>query len=129
MTTSPPAPPRYVHSFRRNLLCSERTYWLGSDGLQWRDEQAAGYVAYRDISEVREYKSKVYGTMSARTPRRFDYVLRSRDGKKIALYSMHHARFRLLEDRSPSCTALAGEQKKRVASASPDAKFLHELRW
>jgi len=67
--------------------------------------------------------------MSAHLPRRFDYVLRTRDGEKIVLNSTHRARYHSVEDRSSSCMALVGELNKRVATANPHVQFFHELRW
>lgn len=126
---SSPVTREYAHSFRRNFLSSERTYRLGPDGLEWRDGKTSRLVPYRDIVEVHEYKSKVWGALSAQLPRRFDYVLRTRGGEKIALNSTHHVRFRLVENRSATCTALVAELKKRIAAANPDAKVFNKLRW
>lgn len=124
-----PAMSGYLHSFRRNVLCSERTYWLGTDSLQWRDGASEHRIPYADIVEVHEYKSKVRGAMAAHLPRRFDYVLRTRDGVKVVLNSTHRARVGAAEDRSSSCMALVGELNKRVAAANPDVRFFYRLRW
>jgi Kdo2-lipid IVA lauroyltransferase/acyltransferase len=119
----------YVHSFRRNFLCSEQTFRLGRDGLEWRDGRTAQVVAYRDIVEIDEYKSKVWGALAAQMPRRYDYVLRCRDGTNIALVSVHRPRFGAIENRSSSCSALVGELRTRVAAANPEVKYFNRLRW
>jgi Kdo2-lipid IVA lauroyltransferase/acyltransferase len=86
-------------------------------------------IAYRDIAEIHEYKSKVWGKLSAQLPRRFDYVLRCRDGEKIALNSIHHPGFRVVENRLPSCVALIAQLRERVAAANQDVKSFNKLSW
>lgn len=129
MSASLPAVAEYTHAFRRNFLCQQRIYRLGADGLEWQDGETARIIPYRDIIAVDEYKSKVWGKLSARLPRSFDYVVRSRDGSRIALNSIHYASFREREDRSSTCTTLAAELKKRIAAINPDAKFASDLSW
>ncbi len=119
----------YKHSFRRNCLASERTYRLGPEGLECQYGNSARIVRYRDIVEIHQYKSKVWGALAAHLSRRFDYVLHCRDGNRIALNSTHRAGFRIVEDRSASCNALIGELNKRVAAANPSVKVVSELRW
>ena len=126
---SSPATPECAHSFRRNFLASERTYRLLPGGLEWSDGKSARLVPYADITEIHEYKSKVWGALAAQMPRRFDYVLRCRGGGKIVLNSIHHARFRAVESRSSSCIALVDELRKRVAGANPSLKSFNKLRW
>ena len=128
LSPSAPATREYVHSFRRNIFSSERTYRLGPDALQWREGKAVHSVPYRDIVEVREYRSKVWGALAAEMPRRIDFSLRCRDGRKIALDSVHHARFRVLENRSESCMALVDELRRRAAAANPQFKSSSGLR-
>lgn len=125
------APPttEYVHSFRRNPLSAERTFRLRDGGLEWQAENSSSFVPYRDIVEIREYKSKVRGPLSARLPRRFDYVLLRRDGARIAVNSRHRAGLLTAEDRTASCTALIAELRRRVAAANPDARFVSQPRW
>lgn len=119
----------YVHAFRRSIFAPERTYRLGASGLEWRDGASSGTVAYGDIVAVDEYKSKVWGALSAELPRRFDYVLYCRDGSKIVLNSVHVVRFRTGENRAASCTAFVAELKPRIAAANPNAEFLNKLSW
>lgn len=121
--------PEYVHAFRRSIFAPERTYRLGANGVEWRDGASSGTVAYRDIVAVDEYKSKVWGALSAELPRRFDYVLCCRDGSKIVLNSVHVVQFRVAENRAASCTAFAAELKTRIAAANPNAEFLNKLSW
>jgi KDO2-lipid IV(A) lauroyltransferase len=123
----PPCAAEYTHTFRRNVLCSERTYRLVPEGLQWREGAATHRVPYRDIVEVREYKSKVWGALSAKLPRRFDYVVRTRGGARIVLNSVHRSGLTGAEDRSASCVALAAELKRRVGTANPTAVFVNDL--
>jgi KDO2-lipid IV(A) lauroyltransferase len=129
ITASAPVAREYVHALRRNLWSGERTFRLTPGGLEWSDGSATRLVGYGDIVEVREYKSKVWGALSAQLPRRFDYVLGCRDGSRIVINSVHHARFRIRENRMPSCVALMGELNARVAHANPDVKFSHDLHW
>lgn len=129
MSASFPASREHVHAFRRTIFSPERTYRLGADGLEWRDDAAAGAVAYRDIVAVHEYKSKVWGALAAELPRRFDYLLYSRDGTRIFLNSTHVVRFRVAENRAASCTAFVAELKARVAAANPNVKVFNKLRW
>jgi Kdo2-lipid IVA lauroyltransferase/acyltransferase len=124
-----PVAAEYAHSFRRNLLRSERTYRLGPQGMEWHDGKTVRLVRYGDIVEVHEYKSKVWGPLSARIPRRLDYVLHCRDGRKIVLNSTHRVSFRGLEDRSASCATLVGELNKRVTAANPGVKAFKKLHW
>jgi Kdo2-lipid IVA lauroyltransferase/acyltransferase len=122
----------HVHAFRRSIFSAERTYRLGADGLEWRDEKdekSTGAVAYRDIVAVHEYKSKVWGPLAAELPRRFDYVLHCRDGTRIFLDSVHVLRFRVAENRHASCAAFVAELKARIAAANPDIKFFNKLSW
>src|SRR5579862_3111012 len=129
VTASSPASREYVHSFRRSIFAPERTYRLGTSGLEWRDNASSGAVAYADIVAVDEYKSKVWGALSAELPRRFDYVLDCRDGSKIALNSIHVVRFGVAENRAASCAAFVTELNTRIAAANPNAKFLNKLSW
>ncbi len=62
-------------------------------------------------------------------PRRFDYELRCRDGEKLALNSVHHARFRVVENRLSSCVALIAELRRRVTAVNPDLKSFNKLAW
>lgn len=126
---SAPATREYVHSFRRNFLCSERTCRLGAEGLEWTHGTATGRVAYRDIVEIREYKGKVWGALSAQLPRSFDYVLRCRSGDRLVLNSIHRPRFGVAESRSSTCTGLVAELRRRVAAANPGVRSIHALRW
>lgn len=119
----------YVHAFRRSIFAAERTYRLGASGLEWRDGASSGTVAYGDIVAVHEYKSKVWGALSAELPRRFDYVVDCRDGSKIVLNSVHVVPFRIAENRAASCTAFVAELKARIAAANPNVKFLNKLSW
>lgn len=129
VAASPKLTGEYVHSCRRHLLACERIYRLTADGLEWREGAGARLVAYGDIAELREYKSKVRGQLAAKLPRRFDYLLRSRSGEKLAIHAVHHAGFRRLEDRSASLSALIGELRKRAAAANPELKSLSALSW
>lgn len=129
VTASSPATHEYVHSFRRNFLACERTYRLLPDGLEVRDGRSTHVVPYRDIVEIREYKSKVFGALAAELPRRFDYVLRCRDGEKIALNSIHCMGLRAVENRSASCVALVDELRRRVAAANPGVRSINDLTW
>lgn len=124
-----PATREYVHAFRRTIFALERTYRLGASGLEWRDGASSGAVAYRDIVAVHEYKSKVWGALSAELPRRFDYVLDCRDGSKVVLNSIHVVRFRVAENRAASCATFVTELNTRIAAANPSAKFLNKLSW
>jgi Kdo2-lipid IVA lauroyltransferase/acyltransferase len=119
----------YVHSFRRNFLSSERTYRLLPDGLQWQAGASRHFIAYRDIVEIREYRGKVWGPLSAQLPRSFDYVLRCRDGEGLVLNSIHRPGFRVAENRAATCTDLVAELRSRVAAVNPDVKSTSELRW
>jgi Kdo2-lipid IVA lauroyltransferase/acyltransferase len=119
----------YAHSFRRNFLSSERTYRLLPDGLQWQDGSSKHLIAYRDIVEIREYRGKVWGALSAQLPRSFDYVLRCRNGERLVLNSIHRPGFRVAESRAATCTALIAELRSRVTAANPGVKSSSELRW
>jgi KDO2-lipid IV(A) lauroyltransferase len=129
VSASSAASSEYVHSFRRRIFAAERTYRLGASALEWRDGASSGAVAYGDIVAIDEYKSKVWGALSAELPRRFDYVLYCRDGSKIALNSIHVVRFRTAENRAASCTAFVAELKARIAAANPNVKFRNKLSW
>jgi Kdo2-lipid IVA lauroyltransferase/acyltransferase len=124
-----PEPREYVHSFRRNFISSERTYRLLPYGLQWQDGRSQGFVRYGDIVEIREYRGKVRGALAAQLPRSFDYVLQSRDGKKLLLNSIHRPGFGVAENRAATCTTLIEELRGRVAADNPDVKSSSELRW
>jgi Kdo2-lipid IVA lauroyltransferase/acyltransferase len=119
----------YVHSFRRNFLYSSRTYRLEPDGLKWSDGASTHLVSYRDILEIREYRGKVRGALSAQLPRSSDYVLRCRDGDRLVLNSIHRPGLRGAENRAITCTALVAELRSRVVAANPDVKSFSELRW
>jgi KDO2-lipid IV(A) lauroyltransferase len=133
LTASAPATREFVHSYRRNFLTSERTCRLLPDGIEVRGAGATSVVPhvvpYRDIVEIREYRSKVWGALAAQMPRRLDYVLVSRDGQKIALDAVHCTGFRTFENRSSSCFDLIEELRKRVAAANPNVKSSSEMRW
>jgi KDO2-lipid IV(A) lauroyltransferase len=129
VSASSAASPEYVHSFRRRIFAAERTYRLGASDLEWRDGASSGAVTYGDIVAVHEYKSKVWGVLSAELPRRFDYVLYCRDGSKIALNSIHVVRFRTAENRAASCTSFVAELKARIAAANPNVELLSKLSW
>jgi Kdo2-lipid IVA lauroyltransferase/acyltransferase len=125
------APPRreFVHSFRRNFLSPERTYRLLPDGLECRTGETTRLVPYADIVEIHEYKSKVFGALAAQLPRRFDYVLRARNGDKLIVNSIHHPCFRVVENRLSSCVDLVAELRPRVAAANPNVKSINALSW
>jgi KDO2-lipid IV(A) lauroyltransferase len=129
MSAIAPTSREYVHAFRRRLFAPERAYRLGASGLEWHDAGSSGSVAYGDIVAVQEYKSKVWGALSAELPRRFDYVVDCRDGTKIFLNSTHVVRFRVAENRAASCTGFVAELKARVAAANSSAKFPSTLSW
>src|SRR5262249_1467162 len=109
------------------FLACERTYRLAADGLEWREGKRARLIPYGDIAELREYKSKVWGALAAKLPRRFDYLLRCRDGEKLTINAVHHAGFRRLEDRSSSLSALIEELRNRAAAANPELKSFTAL--
>ena len=119
---SPPQTHDYVHSCRPHLLARERTYRLAGDGLECHEGKRARLIPYGDIAELNEYKSKVFGALAAKLPRRFDYLLRCRDGEKLAINAVHHAGFRRREDRSASLSGLIGELRKRAAATNPQLK-------
>jgi KDO2-lipid IV(A) lauroyltransferase len=127
VAASSPQTHEYVHSCRRHFLACERTYRLAGDGLEWREGKHARLIPYGDIAELHEYKSKVWGALAAKLPRRFDYLLRCRDGEKLAINAVHHAGFRRLEDRSSSLSALIEELRKRAAAANPELKSFTAL--
>jgi KDO2-lipid IV(A) lauroyltransferase len=119
----------FVHSFQRNFLSPERSYRLLPDGLEWREGDATRTVRYGDIVEIREYKAKVWGAMSAQLPRSFDYVLSSRDGDKYLLNSIHRPRFGAAENRTATCTTLVDELRRRVTAINPNVRSVNDLRW
>lgn len=129
VAASAPLTREVVHSFQRNLLSPERSYRLLPDGLEWREGDATRVVRYGDIVEIREYKGKVWGTLSAQLPRSFDYVLRGRDGEEYLLNSIHRPRFGAAENRAASCTVLVDELRKRVAAVNPSVRSVNNLRW
>jgi Kdo2-lipid IVA lauroyltransferase/acyltransferase len=130
VAASAPAMREFVHAFCRSPLSPERTYRLLPDGLEWRDGRSTRLIPYGDIVEIHEYKSKVFGALAAPLPRRFDYVLRCRDGEKLTVNSIHHPRFRVVENRLSSCVALVAELRQRVAAANPNLKsFDEQLSW
>lgn len=129
VAASAPLTREVVHSFQRNLLSPERSYRLLPDGLEWREGDATRVVRYGDIVEIREYKGKVWGTLSAQLPRSFDYVLRGRDGEEYLLNSIHRPRFGTAENRAASCTVLVDELRKRVAAVNPSVRSVNNLRW
>lgn len=125
------APPtrEFVHSFKRNLLSPERSYRLLPEGFEWREGAAAHVVRYGDIVEIREFKGKVFGALSAQLPRSFDYVLRDRGGEKYFFNSIYRPRFGAAENRAATCTTLVDELRRRVAAANPKVRSVSELRW
>jgi KDO2-lipid IV(A) lauroyltransferase len=129
VAASAPLTREVVHSFQRNLLSPERSYRLLPDGLEWREGNATRVVRYGDIVEIREYKGKVWGALSAQLPRSFDYVLRDRDGEEYLLNSIHRPRFGPAENRAASCTVLVDELRRRVAAVNPSVKSVNNLRW
>ena len=129
VAASPPLSHEFVHSFKRNFLSRERTYRLLPDGLEWREDSAAHTVPYADIVEIREYKGKVFGKLSAQLPRSFDYALRGRDGQTYLLNSIHRPRFGAAENRAATCTTLIDELRRRVAAVNPTVTSINDLRW
>ena len=119
----------FVHSFQRNFLSPERSYRLLPDGLECREGDAGHVVRYGDIVEIREYKGKVWGALSAQLPRSFDYVLRARDGEKYLLNSINRPRFGAAENRAATCTTLVDELRRRVAAVNPNVRAVNDLRW
>lgn len=126
---SAPLTREFVHSFQRNFLSAERSYRLLPDWLEWRERGATHVVRYGDIVEIREYKGKVWGALSAQLPRSFDYVLRARDGEIYILNSIHRPRPGAAENRAATCTALVDELRRRVATANPNVISVNGLRW
>ena len=86
-------------------------------------------VRYADIVEIREYKGKVFGALSAQLPRSFDYLIRGRDGEQYLLNSIHRPRFGAAENRAATCTTLVDELRRRVAAANPNVRSVNDLRW
>ncbi len=129
IAASAPLMRAFVHSFQRNFLAPERSYRLLPDGLEWREGTASHVVPYGDIVEIREYKGKVFGGLSAQLSRSFDYVLRGRDGETYLLNSIHRPRFGAAENRAASCTTLVEELRRRVAAANPNVTSINDLRW
>ncbi len=129
IAASAPLTREFVHSFQRNFLSPERSYRLLPDGLEWREGTESHVVPYGDIAEIREYKGKVFGALSAQLPRSFDYVLRDRDGKKYLLNSIHRPRLGAAENRAATCTTLVDELRRRVAAANPNVTSINDLRW
>ncbi len=129
VAASAPLTREVVHSFQRNSLSPERSYRLLPDGLEWREGDATRVVRYGDIVEIREYKGKVWGALSAQLPRSFDYVLRGRDGEEYLLNSIHRPRFGAAENRAASCTVLVDELRRRVAAVNPSVRSVNDLRW
>lgn len=126
---SAPLTREFAHSFQRNFLSPERSYRLLPDWLEWRERNATHVVRYGDIVEIREYKGKVWGALSAQLPRSFDYVLRARDGEIYILNSIHRPRPGAAENRAATCTTLVDELRRRVAAANPNVTSVNDLRW
>ncbi len=129
IAASAPLTREFVHSFQRNFLSPERSYRLLPDGLEWREGTESHVVPYGDIVEIREYKGKVFGALSAQLPRSFDYVLRDRDGKKYLVNSIHRPRPGAAENRAATCTTLVDELRRRVAATNPRVTSVNDLRW
>jgi Kdo2-lipid IVA lauroyltransferase/acyltransferase len=129
IAASAPLTREFVHSFQRNFLSPERSYRLLPDGLEWREGTESHVVPYGGIVEIREYKGKVFGALSAQLPRSFDYVLRDRDGKRYLLNSIHRPRLGAAENRAATCTTLVDELRRRVAAANPNVTSINDLRW
>jgi KDO2-lipid IV(A) lauroyltransferase len=129
VAASAPLTREFVHSFQRNFLSPERSYRLLPDGLEWREGGTPHIVRYADIVEIREFKGKVFGALSAQLPRSFDYLIRGRDGEQYLLNSIHRPRFGAAENRAATCTTLVDELRRRVAAANPNVRSVNDLRW
>jgi hypothetical protein len=113
----------FTYAFRASAFSAERSYRLGPDALEWRDDRREGRIAYREIAKVNLSSVPMLGQTKAQGR----CVLRSA-GRKTLLVS---ASFRGLvtEDRSASYVPFVRELMLRIAAANPKASFIAGQGW
>ncbi len=107
-----------THTVRNSLADKERIFALGPDELRWTEAGGAGQFAYADIRDMRliAYSSPIGET--------FQCTLRGRSGGKVKLRSAHYRSLNNFEDRTPTYAPFVTELARRIAAASPQAKFI-----
>ena len=107
-----------AHTVRNSLIDKERTFSLGADALNWRDEAGEGHMAYADVRDM-----CLIGYTSLIGEAR-QCSLRGRGGGKVKIRSAHYRGLGNFEDRTETYAPFVAGLAKRVAARAPDAAFI-----
>jgi hypothetical protein len=108
-----------VHAFRPGIFSTERSFRIGPDALEWKDDRQSSRIAYSEVATVNiSSMAPPFGQVQSRC------VLHPRSGGKIVVSSASYQRLGVLEDRSASYVPLVRELMTRIAIANPDAGFI-----
>ena len=107
-----------THSVRNSLIDRERTFSLGTEALQWKETGRHGELPYAAISRMR-----LIAYPSTGGEHRQCSLFASR-GRKIKLRSHHYRSLGAFDDRTDTYAPFVRELSRRIAAASPGAKFL-----
>jgi len=107
----------FAHSARNSLIDRERTYWLTPDKLQWREADTEYRLAYDQIAEMRLIR---YASFDGE---QYQCKLTAPGQGKLKIRSHHYAGLSRFENRTSTYAPFVRELARRIASASPDARF------
>ena len=107
-----------TYVFRASLLAKDQTFRFGADALHWQDEKVEGQMALAEIVLVRLIKFPSFGGDQHYCD------VRDQSGAKVRIRSHHYKSMGAFEDRSETYVPFVRELILRVASASPQAKFI-----
>lgn len=118
-----------TYSTRRNIVARERTFALGSEALEWRDEWSAGSVAYADIVEVCFRRVRLLDPLAPTLTRQLRCVIRPSHGSKIVLVSTHYVGIRRTEDRRTAYIRFIRALVAKIRTDNPRAVFVFRPHW
>lgn len=104
-----------AYSLRVSRWGSETSYRHDDDALHWTGADGSGSVRYADITKVRIYKFRYFGSRASY----WRCVLHCADGRKIRLQAAHHVAFRRVEDRSAAYIPFIKQLESRIAAVNP----------
>lgn len=107
-----------VHEVRPSLLGATYSYRLEDDVLHWQAGRSKGHIAFADITRIRLVTYVADGETQGQC------TLKQRSGKPLKIRTHHYNGLGDFENRTPTYRPFIRELCRRVATASPQARFL-----
>ncbi len=107
-----------AYAVRSSLFDAETNYRLGPDAIEWDDKGSNKSIPYADVSEIRLIKYPSAGGEQGQM------TVRSRGHSKLNIRSHHYRSLGSFESRMATYAPFVRDLTRRVAAASPHARFL-----